>query len=250
MPISKSNNFIVVIPARLESKRFSGKLLKKINNSTVIELTVKQCLKATDRKNIIVATDHLSIVKECKRINIPSIITSKLCKTGTDRVSEVAEKIKKKFYINVQGDEIFVSPLAIKKVILEIQKKDNGIVNCYTNISKKKEFYDLNVPKVLINKKSNLIYISRAPIPYNKKGVFNSAKKQVCVYGFQRNLLRKFFSKLSKKTKIESIEDIEIIRFLENNINIKMINVPGSNLSIDTKKNLFDAKKIFKNAKR
>jgi 3-deoxy-manno-octulosonate cytidylyltransferase (CMP-KDO synthetase) len=241
----KKNDYIIVVPARFGSKRFKGKLLKKINNFTVLELTIRQCLKFTTNKNIIVATDDARIISECKKINISSILTSKKCQTGTDRVAEVARKIKRKFYINVQADEIFVSPKAIKKAIDEIRKKGVGVVNCYTNILKKKEFYDLNVPKLTINKQNNLMYISRSPIPQNKKGLFISAKKQVCVYAFKAQIIKKFYSKNSKKTDIEKFEDIEILRLIENDIKVRMIKVKGSNLAIDTKKNLADAKEIL-----
>lgn len=245
-----SKNCIIVIPARYGSKRFKGKLLKKISNHTVLELTVKQCRKFIDNKNIIVATDDKRIVSECKRINVQSIMTSKKCLTGSDRVAEVAKKIKKKFYINVQGDEIFVSPSAIKKAVLEIQKPNIRVVNCYTDIYEKNEFVDLNVPKVIVNKNNNLIYISRSPIPYNKKGKFYRAKKQVCIYAFDRDILMKFYSKDKKKTYVEKIEDIEILRLVENNIKIKMIKVNGSLLAIDTKKNLIDARRIINYAKK
>jgi 3-deoxy-manno-octulosonate cytidylyltransferase (CMP-KDO synthetase) len=249
MPICKKKNYIVVIPARYGSKRFKGKLLKKINGTSVIELTIKQCLKATEKNNIIVATDDKRIKDVCENIDISVLMTSKKNLTGTDRVAEVANKIKKNFYINVQADEIFVSPIAIKKVILEIQKPNVKVVNCYTDILKKNEFNDLNVPKVLISKKGNLIYISRASIPRSKKFFFNKAKKQVCVYGFHPNILRKFFFNKRRKTPIESIEDIEILRLIENEIKVKMIKVQGSILAIDNKKNLIDAKKIYKNLK-
>ena len=44
------------------------------------------------------------------------MMTSNKCLTGTDRVAEVAKKIKKKFYINVQGDEPICNPSDIKKL--------------------------------------------------------------------------------------------------------------------------------------
>ena len=63
------------------------------------------------------ATGDKKILNYCKKNKIQTIFTSKNCLTGTDRVIEVAKKVKANFYINVQGDEIFVRPKSILKII-------------------------------------------------------------------------------------------------------------------------------------
>jgi len=245
--MKKSNrNFLLVIPARYNSSRLKGKLLMKVGKYTVIEHVINRCIKAVDKKKILVATDNYKIVNLCKKININYLITSKKCLTGTDRVAEVAKKIKKNFYINVQGDEIFVSPKSILASIKAMSNKKNQIVNCYTNIKKQIEFNNHNVPKVVLDKNKNLLFISRSPIPGSKKKKFTRAFKQVCIYGFRRNPLLKYYFKNSKKSLIEKIEDIEIIRFLENGVKVKMIKVQGSKLAIDTHQNILQARKILK----
>ena len=79
--------------------------------------TYNQCKKAVHQSKILVATDHKKIFQLCKKKNFNTIMTSKKCLTGTDRIAEVSKKIKKKFYINVQGDEPMCNPNDIKKVI-------------------------------------------------------------------------------------------------------------------------------------
>ena len=44
----------ILIPARLKSKRIFNKPLYKINNETILNLTIKKCLKVYDHKNIFV----------------------------------------------------------------------------------------------------------------------------------------------------------------------------------------------------
>ena len=238
------SNFLLIIPARLESVRFPNKLLKKINGIEVIKYVWLRCLKAVQKKNVYVATGNKEIISFCKNNNINYIKTSKNCVTGTDRILEVAKKIKKDFYINVQGDEILVNPLSIKKVInLCTKYKNKFIINAYTKVQSTKEFFNKNVPKVVINKDNNLMYISRAGIPSNKKNIYIKGLKQVCIYAYPRDILLKI--KKNKKTYLESIEDIEILRFLENNILVKMAKVVGSEISIDIPKDLILAKKII-----
>ena len=49
-------------------------------------------------------------------------MTSSKCLTGTDRVAEVAKKLRADFYLNVQGDEPLCNPLDIKKKFYSLQK--------------------------------------------------------------------------------------------------------------------------------
>ena len=87
-------------------------------------------------------------------------MTSKKCLTGTDRVAEVAKKIKKKFYINVQGDEPLCNPNDIKKIISYAKKYPNNVI-IFTKIEDL-AFNSPHVPKVIFKSNGDLIYMSRA----------------------------------------------------------------------------------------
>ena len=88
---------------------------------------------------------------------------------------------------------------------------------------------------------NDLIYISRAKIPQSKNNnddqIYN---KQVCIYSYNNNDLEKFLS-YGRKSRTEKIEDIEILRFFELNINIKMFEASKSSLAVDVPK---DIKKV------
>ena len=118
--------FLIVIPARLKSKRLPNKPLINIKGLPMIVRTYKQCSKVADRKNIIVACDSKKIVDICKIHKINYLITSRNCLTGTDRVYEVSKKILAENYINVQGDEPIFNPTDLKKVIKFILNKKNN----------------------------------------------------------------------------------------------------------------------------
>ena len=72
---------------------------------------------------IIVATDDQRIKRIVEKNNFKSVITSKNCLTGTDRVAEVANRYFADIYINVQGDEPLISPNDIMRVIKAKKKK-------------------------------------------------------------------------------------------------------------------------------
>ena len=82
-------NFLLIIPARYNSKRLPGKPLIKIKGIPMIVRTFNQCRKATKESNIIVATDSKLIKKICNKYKIKVLITSKKCLTGTDRIGSV-----------------------------------------------------------------------------------------------------------------------------------------------------------------
>ena len=84
--------------------------------------------------------------------------------------------------------------------------------------------------------------MSRAGIPSNKKKKFTKALRQVCIYSFPKNSLKKFLS-FKKKTLLENIEDLELLRFLENGINVKMISMTNVSISVDLP---IDLKKVEK----
>lgn len=236
--------FIIVIPARYNSSRLPGKPLIKIKGIPMIKRTYLQCLKVVDKKKIIIATDDQRIMNYCKRENINSIMTSKKCLTGTDRIAEVAKKIKAKFYINVQGDEPICNPLDLKKLIIKASENTNDIINGYTEIKDTKLFFSPHIPKVAFRKDGRLLYQSRAPIPFNKKKKFVKSWRQVCIYSFPYKALMKFAS-LKKKTPFEEIEDCELIRFLELGYEIKLIKMSDKSISVDTKDDLKKVSKLI-----
>ena len=209
---------------------------------------LNSCKKIISKKvNLIVATDDLRIHKFVKKNNFASIMTSKQCLTGTDRVAEVSKKIKFDIYINVQGDEPLIKSKDILKIIEAKKKFSNKVICGFSKLNKTENEQNKNIPKVVMNTNKELMYISRSSIPSSKfkKNKNNIFFKQVCIYGFNRNDLKIFSS--TKKTPLEKIEDIEILRFLEKGKKVKMIQLSQKSYAVDT---LDDIKKIEKLLKR
>ena len=178
-------NIKIIIPARYSSKRLPGKPLKLINGKELVLHVAERCSKVFGVKNLIIATDSKKIKSKVEKKGFNSIITSKKCLTGTDRVAEASKKIKSKIYINVQGDEPLIKTNDIKKVYSAKKKNPNHVICGYSEISKREDPHNTNIPKVILNKHSELIYISRALIPASKKKLRNfKFLKQVCIYAF------------------------------------------------------------------
>ena len=237
----------IIIPARFQSSRLPGKPLKKILGKEMVIRVADICSKILPKKQILVATDNLMIKNICKKFGYNSILTPKNCKTGTDRVFHVAKKIKSNFFVNVQGDEPLIDPSDIKKIIKTKNRFKNHVVCGYCSIDYKSAKSN-NVPKVVIDKYSNLIYMSRSLVPGTKKSnKIQNLKyyKQVCIYAFNFSELKKFH-KFQGKSIIENLEDIELLRFFDLQIPIKMVKVSNKSISVDVKKDLFKVTKILK----
>jgi 3-deoxy-manno-octulosonate cytidylyltransferase (CMP-KDO synthetase) len=237
---------VIIIPARYGSSRYKGKPLVKILNREMILRVADICLEVSGRKNLYIATDNDKIAKLVHKEKYNFIMTSTKCLTGTDRVAEASKKIRSNIYINVQGDEPTINPSDIKKIIQAKIKNPNHVICGYDKIHKFEDPLNINLPKVVVNKEQELIYISRSVVPGSKKAVKNyEYLKQVCIYAFNKKELAKFYSK-KKKTVIESLEDIEILRFFDLGIKVKMIRLNSSSVAVDELKDIKIVEKIIK----
>jgi 3-deoxy-manno-octulosonate cytidylyltransferase (CMP-KDO synthetase) len=237
---------VIIIPARFGSKRYKGKPLVKILGRELVLRVADVCKKTIGEKNLYIATDSNKIANKVKDSGYKYILTSKNCLTGTDRVAEASKKIKAKIYINVQGDEPLVNPRDISKVINAKKLYPNHVICGYDKIHKLQDPKNLNLPKVVVNSKKELIYISRSLIPGSKKNkIKKNYFKQVCIYAFNQNELKKFYS-VKKKSEIEDMEDIEILRFFDLGIKIKMIKLNSNSVAVDEIADVKKAEKIIK----
>jgi len=225
-------SYIVVIPARYDSTRLPGKPLVDIAGKTMIQRVYEQCIKAVESNRVYVATDDDRIRSVCESFGAKVVMTSSQCLTGTDRVAEVSRKIDARYYINVQGDEPLFNPADIKLLIDQLNFEVDEIVMGYCSIDSKVDFENRSIPKMIFSEHKQLLYMSRSPIPGNKRGEFFSAWRQVCGYAFSKASLE-VFSSVSSKYPIEEIEDLEMLRFLEKGVPIKVVEMSSESIAVD-----------------
>lgn len=223
---------IIVIPARMQSSRLPGKPLIDINGQTLIQRTYNQCAKAFPKERIYIATDDAKIENHCKAKNMQVVMTSKNCLTGSDRVAEVAEQIEADYYINVQGDEPLMNPKDILDTECAIQKYKGEVINGYAKVSDELLYNSLSIPKLVFRPDGRLLYMSRFPIPGNKAGSFETSWRQICIYAYPKSALRDFVAH-GKKTPLEAMEDLEILRFLELGYDVRMIPLSSESIAVD-----------------
>jgi 3-deoxy-manno-octulosonate cytidylyltransferase (CMP-KDO synthetase) len=240
---------VVVIPARYKSSRFPGKPLVNLLNKPMIQWVAELSAKAVGKENVYVATDDKRIAQKIDDLGYASVLTSDECLTGTDRLAEFAQKVNADIYVNVQGDEPLVDPDDIKKIIKAKQDNPTEVINGYATISSEEDPNSVNIPKVIFSEEKQMIYMSRKALPgfKNREDKPKEYYKQVCIYAFNREELLAY-GNFGRKSLLEQSEDIEIIRFLEWNQKIRMVETKPGSLAVDVPEDVENVEKALKNA--
>lgn len=238
---------IGVIPARYASSRFPGKPLADICGKPMIWWVYNQCKKVSDFDEVYIATDDQRIADAADKYGMKCVLTSDKHKTGTDRIGEVAEKIPADLYVNIQGDEPMIEPETIRAAITPFYSNpDLQITNLMTKIHDPVDVVNFTVPKVIVNKDNIGVYLTRSTAPYPKGSIDYSYYKQVCVYGFKPDTLKFYcdYGKKYGKARVEAIEDIEILRFIENGYKVQYVEVDSCTVAVDTQNDLERVRKL------
>jgi 3-deoxy-manno-octulosonate cytidylyltransferase (CMP-KDO synthetase) len=226
--------FAALIPARFKSSRFPGKPLVPLLGKPMIVWVAESVARALGHEHVYVATDDSRIADAVKAHGFKVAMTSERPLTGTDRLWEAAQEIDAEIYLNVQGDEPLLDAEDIRAVLAAKEAHFDEVTNGMTPLSADEDPNNVNIPKVAAAEDGRLIYMSRLAVPGFKAKANAPARywKQVCIYGFSRRDLE-VFARHGRKGKVEQHEDIEILRFLELGIGVRMVETRGSSLAID-----------------
>ena len=116
---------LIVIPARFASTRFLGKPLVEIEGKTMIQRVVEQARKVPSASKIIVATDDERIFQHVENLGFEVKMTRPDHPSGTDRVVEISSQLPDfQLVINLQGDEPFIQPVQIERLIQFLKTHD------------------------------------------------------------------------------------------------------------------------------
>jgi 3-deoxy-manno-octulosonate cytidylyltransferase (CMP-KDO synthetase) len=241
-----------VIPARYASTRFPAKPLVDIAGKIMIQRVYEQVQKASLIDSVIVATDDQRIFDAVKSFGGLVEMTSEDHKSGTDRCAEVAQRHPEfDLVINIQGDEPFINPVQIDKVISALMDYDGvGISTLAKEIEEEEEIFNPNVVKVVFGEMQQALYFSRNPIPF----VRNAEKtewmqnatffKHIGLYGFRQNVLLQLAH--LPQGRLEQIESLEQLRWLENGYAIAVGITKEETFGIDTPDDLGKAIEYIK----
>jgi len=225
---------VIVIPARMSGTRLPGKPLRLINGMPMIWHVWTKCKEVHDSELIYIATEDLVIEEYCAEMNINCVNTGK-ADTAVDRMKLFADVINADSYINVQGDEPIVNPEDIKNILSYNKKYPERVVFGKTSCNEL-EFNDVSKAKVVCSRSGRLLFVSRAGIPVNNKGNFHSAERAIWIFAFNKKNLDTYYD--YEDSRIEKIEESDIIRFLELDIPVFCIDLIGDSWAVDEMKDI------------
>ena len=235
---------VALIPSRLESKRLPGKALLEIDGYPIIVHTAKRAMLSKFIDKVYVCTDSNEIIKACKNYDIPTIKTKKNFQNGTERIASVANRFKNCLIVDVQGDEPLTNPNTIDKLInFHIKNKSKPDIVIPTRVMSY-DSSETNI-RVLSSKTNRIMYLSRAKIPYTYKNSISFVDKHVSVITFSFKGLMKY--KKLKPTPLELIEDIELLRAIENDMNVISFRIKEKSFSVDINDDYLKAKIAMSN---
>ena len=116
----------IVIPARHASSRFPGKPLALLAGKPLIQHVYEQAVRVPKVAEVLVATDDARIHESVEQFGGRSTMVTTPCRTGTDRVAEAIRQLPCEIVVNLQADEILLSPDLLLDLIDPFLAGDRG----------------------------------------------------------------------------------------------------------------------------
>lgn len=237
-------NVLGLIPARFASTRFPGKPLVMIDGKSMIQRVYEQALKAKSLEKVFVATDDSRIYDHVKTFGGQVLMTSPDHPNGTARCLEAFEMVNVKYrdhfglIINIQGDEPYIDPSQLDKVASLFIEPSTQIGTLVKKITSNLELFDPNVVKAVFGAHGDALYFSRQTIPYLRDTIkekwleTTDFYKHIGIYAYRPDVLKKIAH--LAEGKLEKSEKLEQLRWLEQNMKVRVEITESESVAIDT----------------
>ncbi len=238
------NKVIAMLPARYQATRFPGKLMKDLGGKPVIVRTYEAAVQSQLFEEVYVVTDSAIIYDAIVQEGGKAIRSEGTHESGSDRIAEAIRDMDVDVIINVQGDEPFTATKPLGKLIEVFDNdvdKAVDVASLMVRLEGKEAIENPNNVKVVVNESKHAMYFSRAPIPFPRdQDVAATYYKHIGIYAFRKQALLDFTA--LPMSRLEKIEKLENLRFLENGMTIKMLETDHQAIGIDTEEDLIAAR--------
>ncbi|MGO9019430.1 MAG: 3-deoxy-manno-octulosonate cytidylyltransferase [Syntrophobacteraceae bacterium] len=232
--MGKSLKILGVIPARYDSTRLPGKVLRDVAGKPMLFWVYRNARRSKLLTDLLVATDSEKVLQFCGREGIPVMLTGRH-PSGTDRLREVMERVDADIYINIQGDEPMLRPDHLEALVSPFLTGDAQVATLKVAIDESAAL-DPNHVKVVTDDSGRALYFSRHPIPFDRDGTGVKRYKHIGIYAYTRAALSLFHS--LPESSLESAEKLEQLRFLQNGVAIHVVETPYDTVGVDTEADL------------
>ena len=191
---------------------------------------------------LIVATDAPEIYEHCRARGMDVEMTSADHVSGTDRIREIAARFPADVYVNVQGDEPMVTAAHVDALLAPFSSEDVAISTLALALDPASAA-DPNTVKVVTRLDGRALYFSRSAIPFDRDGAGIGYRKHLGFYAYRRGALERFAA--LAPSPLEIAERLEQLRFLENGVDIHVVDSPSDTWSVDTAEDLAKVERHF-----
>ncbi|AQZ50849.1 3-deoxy-manno-octulosonate cytidylyltransferase [Martelella mediterranea DSM 17316] len=246
MAIDKSDETIILIPARMASSRLPGKPLADIAGRPMI-VHVAERARESDMGRVVVAVDDAAVFEAVEAAGFEAVMTGMAHQSGSDRIHEALGKVdpdgRAQLVVNVQGDLPTLDPALIKASLAPLSEPAVDIATLTVEITDEAEKTASQVVKLVGSPvgptRLRALYFTRATAPWGEGPLYH----HIGLYTYRRAALERFVS--LPVSPLEGREKLEQLRALEAGMRIDAEIVTTVPLGVDTAEDLEKARRIL-----
>lgn len=234
--MSLPQNPIIVIPARLASKRFPGKPLADMHGEPMIVHVWRRAAEAGIGPVVVACADQ-AIASAVEAVGGRAVMTRPDHPSGSDRGFEAVESIDAAgafdAVVNVGCDVLTLEPNYIHQALAPLDEAAVDIGTIAAEIADPAERDDPNVVKAAVALKpgeriGRALYFSRSAVPTGDGPLYH----HIGLYAFRRAALAHFVA--LPPSPLEQRERLEQLRALEGGMRIDVALVDTTPLHVNT----------------
>ncbi|MDR2862964.1 MAG: 3-deoxy-manno-octulosonate cytidylyltransferase [Puniceicoccales bacterium] len=241
----------IAIPARLASTRLPRKVLLDLGGKPVVQHVWERVKKMRSADRVVVLADGDEVAAAARAFGAEVLLTAPECPSGTARLASVLDQLPGDFFLNVQGDEPCIEPDLLDALVARWRETQCELVTAVARITEAAKLANPNVVKVVRGENGRAVYFSRSPVPF-RRGVPVADWladgtvpywSHIGVYGYARATVAGYAA--LPVTRIEQIESLEQLRFVEHGKVFQTVETGYHPVSIDTAEDLEKARALF-----
>jgi 3-deoxy-manno-octulosonate cytidylyltransferase (CMP-KDO synthetase) len=230
----------IIVPCRLESKRFPRKLLHEIKGKPLLLWVAERIAEVAPKFDLWFAVDDPLLAGCLSPGGFRTVMTRVDHASGTDRIAEANRTVRADLVINVQADEPLVSAGQVA-LLAELISGPADMATLATRFRTAADFQNPNQVKVVCDLGGRARYFSRAPIPHPRDTgsgpddawvAANPCYKHLGLYAYKAALLEQFAG--LPVGRLEAIERLEQLRVIENGREIAVGLTDDPSIGVDT----------------
>jgi 3-deoxy-manno-octulosonate cytidylyltransferase (CMP-KDO synthetase) len=236
---------IIVIPARLASKRLPGKPLAELHGAPMIVHVLRRA-QAAAIGEVVVATDSEPVAAAVEKAGGRAVMTRSDHISGSDRISEALDAIDPErridLIVNLQGDLPTISPADIRIALKPLRDPQVDIATLAAVITDPAERTNPNVVKVSGAQIEPARLRAKTFSRENATGA-GPHYHHIGLYTYRRAALERFV-KLAPSVN-EQREKLEQLRAIDAGMRIDAMIVESVPLGVDTPEDLEKARRLL-----